>query len=501
MSLRTARNLVGRLSKLFEPGSTVCLHLANDVLYPVLVLAIWSAGCRWTGTNPAYTVWELEHHFSQSQVEYIIAAERQLKTVKEACERLSSPAEIIVFSDLLADVDIGRRDSFNQGTFSENDGAADAPRTLRSLLYVKEVLSGAGEPVLQFHGGGERMAALMQTSGTTGLPKLAARTHTAMILESLLTADSHSQKPHDVRRLCCAPIFHGFCFPEIVINALRLGVTTYIMKRFDQSFAANIQRFGITETFAAPPMLQMLVNDTSSHAKLQSLRIIYFGGAPLVPELRENTKRMFDTPPHIVPVYGMTEGGWFTTLKYPETDDSGSVGRPLPGIEISVRLLDDLPRTAGRNAGELLVRGRQIMSGYFNNDRATREVIQDQWLRTGDLAYIEDGKVFIIGRCKELIKTNGWAVAPVELENAVLQIPGVIDAAAFAIGCGVEEHAMICIVRRTNRVTPEVLKTHLLSRLARYKVSRCEFRFVEGIPRSAAGKILRKVLKASIAVS
>ncbi|KAK5116192.1 hypothetical protein LTR62_008518 [Meristemomyces frigidus] len=340
------------------------------------------------------------------------------------------------------------------------------------------------------------IVALMQTSGTTGLPKVATRTHRAMIHELDAIAGDDTLKTYNIRRLFCTPVFHAFSAPEMIFNALRLGRPSYFMRRFDDSFAHNVAQYHITETFGPPPMLLKLVNQPENYALLQSLRYVAYGGAPLGLELRRRFLDLFLIQPRLVPVYGMTEGGWYATFHYPEDDDTGSVGRSIPGYDIKINACgaDDRTETP---TGEILVRGPQMMQSYLGNEKATADVFEDGWLKTGDKGYMRDGKLYLIDRIKDLIKVNCWQVSPTELQNALLEHDAVAEAAVFAMDEGsVAEHPMVCVVTRSGCVLSwEEILRHLRERLAWYKVNYCELRFMKEIPKSATGKIMKRVLR------
>jgi len=519
VSRRKAREIVLALAGAFEADSTVCLHIANDVLYSPLVLAILASNCRWTGTNIAYIAPELEHHFRVSETKYIITAPEHLEVVRTAVKGTGGNAEIILFTDLLesesqqlsvltntAHVRTDACKCYSEAALAHEGRRASLNQPQEDVPALRTLHELARKPTetdlvnLTKHLSLDSTAALLQTSGTTGLPKMAARTHRSMIIEQQTIEDNDVDKPYDVRRLYSVPIFHGFAAPEMIFNALRLGHTSYFMRRFDDTFAQKIHDLRITETFGAPPMLLKLVSQPGAKELLQGLKLISFGGAPLAPELRKQTLEMFEEgeKPRIVPVYGMTEGGWFTTLKYPEIDDSGSVGRPVPGYEVKMVPYPDTELHDGQTVGEIFVRGPQLMSGYYNNPTATAEAFESDWLKTGDIGYVKEGRLYLVDRAKDLMKVNGWQVAPAELENALLQHSDVLDAAVLGIGQGVEEHPMACVVVRSPEVNMETIKLHLRSRLTGYKVSRCEVRFVDAIPKNPAGKILRKVLREQI---
>ena len=480
-----AEELVSRFAGAFEPNCTVCLHLANDVTYPILLLGILASGCRWTGTNPAYTSKELAHHLRASETKYVVTATEHLAVVHEAVAASNPDIEIILFDDILPEQDQRELKLTTNGssfrTITDLLQPPDNARLQRHLSSINE----------------SDVAALMSTSGTTGMPKMAARSQRAMMLETAAIEDENARKPYEIRRLMSTPIFHAFTTPEVVFNPLRLGYPTYIMKRFDRTFARKIHDFKITETAAVPPVLSRLADTAEDHHLLQGLKQIFCGGAPLLaPERKRFLKIYAKDPPRIVQVWGMTEGGWFTTSKYPEDDATGAVGRIIPGYEIKVVSNEAVSLDVGHDTGELLVKGPQLMSTYLGNDAATEQTFTpDGWLRTGDLGYIKDGKVYIKDRIKDLIKVNGFQVAPAELEEALLQSDLVKDAGACAAGHGNDEHPALFVVRKDDTVTEEAVKRSLEGRLASYKVKYAEVMFVEEIPKSPTGKILRRKLR------
>ncbi|CAK3839629.1 4-coumarate-- ligase 2 [Lecanosticta acicola] len=492
---RRAEELVAGLAGVFEPGSTVCLHLPNDILYPVLCLAIWASKCRWTGTNPKYQPPELEHHFRASDTKYVVTGVENLANVRAAVDHSGTGAEIVLFTDILQQQQPSAglncfREQFHQSGAVVYRSLHDLQRPScvdelhRKLMFIDS----------------DSIASLMSTSGTTGRPKMAARSHRAMVAENRATMDNHEAKDYEVRRLYSTPIFHAFSTGEMVINSLRQGVPSYFMHRCDPSFPKKIADFQITETFAPPPMLLSLLNNPGCHTLLRSLRAIYSGGAPLAPELHAQFLGIFPTPPpRIVQVWGMTEGGWFTTFKFPETDETNSCGRALQGLEVMMSAEDRSKLDDGQEIGQLYVRGPGLMSRYFGNPEATAETFRgDGWLRTGDVGYVREGKVYLVDRVKDLIKVNGWQVSPAELEDALLVSEHVKDCGVIGEGQGTDEHPKAFVVladEAVGKITSAMIKEHLRSRLVSYKVSRTEVRFIDTIPKSASGKILRNELR------
>lgn len=178
------------------------------------------------------------------------------------------------------------------------------------------------------------IATLNSTSGTTGFPKLAARSHYSLVMDSIAVADKRD-KPYEVKRLLCTPFFHAFTSPLAIIDALRNGHPTFVMSRFDQAkFLHAVQHFKITETAMPPPMMiKFLAMDMESRRALRNLQLVWSGGAPMAAETQARAVAMFGIGARICQVWGMTEGGWFTTFQYPAADTTGSVGCLLATYE------------------------------------------------------------------------------------------------------------------------------------------------------------------------
>lgn len=462
-------------------GATVCIHAFNNIYYPIMFHGILAAGGCFTGTNPAYTVPELEHHFRTSKTQYVITSSDQSGVAVKAAEKCKiSPPRIFVL----------------------DEPNSCAPSGLRPVV---DLFTHGQLPFEHFNEGRtpgcNRPAALMATSGTSGLPKVAARSHASLLAECMAIVD-HKDTPYTPRRLICVPMFHAFALPLAMMSALRCGVETYIMPRFlEGMFLDTIERFGITETAIVPPILVKLLSSISPNVngasnrssdamsterlghKLQSLRTIYCGGAPLSAELQHRAKStLFHPEARIAQVWGMTECGWVATFPYPESDITGSVGRLLPGCH--ARVVDpetdiSIPQaiSAAPATGEICLKVPWAMSGYLNNATATASAFDAEgWYRTGDVGHVvassplpppplafvntatsfrddlpfifskslklsstRGGKVYITDRLKDLIKVRGWQVSPAELEAVLLLHPDVVDAAVVGVSVPVAE--------------------------------------------------------------
>lgn len=454
------------------------------------MLAILASGSVWTGTNPAYTKAELLHHLVQSETQYVITNYDHRDVVADAVGSSGRDIEIILFTDIV-------RTQPPERICHGTEQASIHFRTLHDLLTL------GNSSTLQEHLRAipsHSPATVMSTSGTTGLPKMVQRSHRSLIAETSAIVDNNAAKPYPVRRLYCTPIFHAFSFPEMVINSLRMGYPSYYMRRLNDTFTGNIHKFAITETMAAPAMLLQITGRVEKcqgeRFNLQSLRMVLCAGAPLASHLRSRFLQLFDHgSARIVQVWGMSEGGWFATFRYPEHDDTGSVGRPLPCYQVHVSESSLIKLSDGEQAGELLVQGRELAMTYMGNAGATREsFVGGDWLRSGDVGYVRNGKVYLIDRAKDIIKVNGWTVSPAELEGALYQVPGVLDAAALSYGHGTQEHAAIFVVAKEPTLSKADIMEHLLESVARFKVATCEIHLTDSLPRNPSGKILRRLL-------
>ncbi|KAF2091041.1 amp dependent CoA ligase [Saccharata proteae CBS 121410] len=464
-----------------ETGDVVCIHAFNDILYPVLVLAIIGAGGVFTGTNPAYTADELTHHFNLTRPRFIVTEHDFYQTVRQAAESNAIPSDSLFVLD-----GIGR--------------SLDP-----DFQSINELRACPGQDWIQFDDekrSTETPVGLFSTSGTTGLPKVAIRTHRNFVNENVVLNDSKS-KTYVVRRLLSLPMFHAFAAPLAIVGPLREGQTTYIMRRFVMGDYLNaIADFGITETIAAPPMLQSFLElPPQSQAKLSGLKTVICAGAPLSASVQSKARRLLSPDGRLVQCWGMTEAGWITSFQYPEDDDTGSIGRLLPNCEAKLIGTDGEDITDRSSSGEICVRGPSLMPGYYKDPKATRGTMhQTTWLRTGDIGYVRDGKLYITDRAKDLIKVRGWQVAPAEVESVLVSHGMIKDAAVFGIpGVMCEKVRCHVVPASLDQTLDETeIRNFLLQHLAKYKVQGCEIRIVDQIPRSISGKILKKQLREEV---
>lgn len=336
------------------------------------------------------------------------------------------------------------------------------------------------------------------TSGTTGHPKGAMLSHHAIVLNSALTSNMHARTGDDV---CYSALPCSHVYGNVVMNgAFFLGGTLVMNDRFDAADTMGmIEQHHVTVFDGVPTMyFFMLADPTFDNFDLSSLRLCAVGGQTMPePKMREVEAR-FGCP--LIELWGMTElGGLGTTFPAYGPYKHGSIGLQLPYVECRIADVDDAGTTMPTNeVGELMVRGPIVMQGYFGNEEMTRETIEpDGWLHTGDLARMdEDGCIFIVDRKKDMILTAGYNVYPAEIERVVAGHPAV---ALVAVGSVADElkgelaKAYIVLKDGTTATEAEIIE-FCRDSLAAYKVPR-QVQFVDGVPTTSSGKIMRRMLK------
>ncbi|MEO2104917.1 MAG: AMP-binding protein, partial [Actinomycetota bacterium] len=338
---------------------------------------------------------------------------------------------------------------------------------------------------------------LPYSSGTTGLSKGVMLTH-----RNLVANIQQTRVPMDLTAeesfIAVLPFFHIYGMQVLMNSGLRTGATIITMPRFDpmQFLELNAQH-GCTRAFVAPPIVVFLAKHPAVEGfDLSKMETIFSGAAPLSAELAEEAAGRLGC--EVVQGYGMTELSPVTQLTTPGGYKPGSVGVTTPNTEIMI--VDPLSgESLGTDAeGELWIRGPQVMKGYLNNERATADTITDDgWLRTGDVAKVDaDGHVYIVDRLKELIKYKGFQVPPAELEALLLTHPDVADAAVIGIPDDDAGELPIgyVVLKEGRGTTEDDIKAFVAEEVATYKQLH-RITVLDEIPKSASGKILRRVLR------
>ena len=456
-------------------GDPVGLIAPNCVEFVIAFYAIVKAGGVASTINSGYREREIAHQLNNSGSRVLVVHHSLLEMARLARDAAPGVERLIVIEDSADDSD---------SLWGLIESAPSAVPDVRI------------DPM-------EDLAALPYSSGTTGLSKGVMLTHQNLTtnLTQLVVRPGESVKlTADDVLLVHLPLFHIYGMQALMNAAVMTGATQVMMGRYDiDALLGLMSRHRVTQLYTVPPVALGLTLYTGvSDYDLSALKLGFLAAAPCSAELQQKMARAVGAP--VIQGYGMTELSPVSNVDFsePHLEAPGSVGPALADTEERVVDLEtgerDLP--AGE-IGELLVRGPQVMKGYYQNDAATAETITgDGWLRTGDIVRAnESGSVWVLDRKKELIKYKGFQVPPAELEGLLLEHPAIADAAV--IGKLDEESGEIpkaFVVRRPGvEVTGDDVMAFVAGKVATFKRVR-EVEFTDAIPKNASGKILRRTL-------
>lgn len=342
----------------------------------------------------------------------------------------------------------------------------------------------------------EETAAILYTSATTGRPKGVMLTHANVVSNAYATAHHLRMTPED-RGLCALPLFH--CFGQnFIMNALvASGGTLALQERFVlEEFLGAIGRERVTLLYAVPTMyILILATDTAAY-DLSSLRLCFSAAAMLPADVE---RRWHERCGHwIHQGYGLTECSPFASYNHDTLFRPGSVGTPIENVEMKVvdEQGQELP---DGQLGEILIKGPNVMKGYFRNPEATAQSVRNGWLHSGDIGYRDqDGYYYVVDRVKDMINVSGFKVFPREVEEILFRHPAVKEAAVVGMADRVKGEAVkaFVVLEAGQSVDPESLKALCAEKIASYKVPEA-VEFVAALPKSPTGKILKKELRGS----
>lgn len=471
--LRTAASHAGRALRArgLERGGIVALCSPNVPEYAIAFFGVAMAGGCTTTLNPLNTEDELIHQLRDSGARWYV-------TIPQLVDRARAVAAQTDIEEIFV--------------FGEAEGATpfdDLVATGAGLAADDAMLDEIVDP-------GTDLVALPYSSGTTGRPKGVMLTHENLVanIEQFLTAAPGT--PDDVV-IAVLPFFHIYGMVVVMSGCLRTGATVVTMPRFDfEAFLETMQTYGVTTAFVVPPIILALAkHPLVDQYDLSSLREIMSGAAPLGADLAAACRDRLGTS--VYQGYGMTEASPVTHCcpKDIAPERVGSVGPVVSSTEMMIVDLETGEPLGPGGRGEVWIRGPQVMLGYLNRPDATAQTVdEDGWLHTGDVGIADEhGYTTIVDRAKELIKYKGYQVAPAELEDLLLSHPAVQDAAVIPHPDDEAGEVPKAFIVRSGDVDETALHEFVAERVAPYKKIRY-FEFVDEIPKSASGKILRRVL-------
>ncbi|XP_043723011.1 4-coumarate--CoA ligase 2-like [Telopea speciosissima] len=359
----------------------------------------------------------------------------------------------------------------------------------------------------------EDVVALPFSSGTTGLPKGVMLTHKSCITSVAQQVDGENPNLNfhceDVL-LCVLPLFHIYALNSVLLCGLRVGAAILIMPKFEIcTLMEFVQKYKVTVASLVPPIILAITNCTViDNYNLSSIRLVKSGAASMGKELEDAFRAKIPNA-KLGQGYGMTEAGPVLSMSLAFAKEAfdikpGACGTVARNAELKVINPETGASLPTNQAGEICIRGAQIMKGYLNDPEATERTIDKEgWLHTGDIGYVdEDDEIFIVDRLKEIIKYKGFQVAPAELESMLLTHPKISDAAVVPMKDEAAGEVPVAFVVKSNgydvTVTEDEIKQYISKQVVFYKRINRVF-FIDAIPKSSSGKILRKDLRTKLA--
>jgi len=470
----SVRRAAAGLSRMgFKKGDVFAIYSPNIPEYAIVLLAVATLGGINTTANPLYTADELAKQLVDSRARFLITVPPFLDKAKEAASK-SAVEEIFVF------------------------GSADGARPFAELLQA-----GTAPPAVRIDPAND-LVVLPYSSGTTGLPKGVMLTHRNLVAnlcqcEGMQNFDGFAERDVVIAVL---PFFHIYGMVVIMMLGLAGGGTILSVPRFDMlEFLEFVQKYRATILPIVPPIVLGLVKHPAvAQSDLSSVRLVFSGAAPLGEEMARELSKKLGCP--VVQGYGMTEASPVTHLSPTRNAPMkpGSAGRVVPNTEVKIVGVDSGQEVAQGQEGELWIRGPQIMRGYLGQPQETAACLdREGWYHTGAVGYVDAaGYFFIVDRTKELIKYKGLQVAPAELEALLITHPAVLDVAVVRKAdeeAGEVPKAYIVLKpdEASRATTADALMGWVATRVAPHKRVR-HVEFIDQIPKSASGKILRRVL-------
>ena len=478
-------------------GERVAIMLPNVLQYPVAMCAIFRAGLVVVNVNPLYTARELRHQLKDSGARAIVILENFAHTLEEVIG--DTPVEHVITTGI---GDLLRRP---KGLFvnflMRHVRKAVPPFSLPKRVRLRDALKrGAGKKLKHVDIGFADIAYLQYTGGTTGVSKGAMLSHRNMVYNVQQTIDWQNHAYDGLGRIIAItalPLYHIFSLQGNCLTVMAQGGENILITnpRDFEGFAREIAKYRFSLFTGVNTMFASLMH-TPSFGKIDfsHLRVCIGGGMAVQPAVAREWKQK--TGNKILQGYGLTETSPAAIVCRIDDEFTGALGLPIPSTEVMIAGDDGNPLPIGE-IGEICVRGPQVMEGYWQRPAETAEVmLPGGWLRTGDVGRMDDGGyVYIEDRKKDMILVSGFNVYPNEVENVVVELDGVLEAAAIGVPDEKSgEVVKIYAVRKNDSVTAEDIIEHCRKNLTGYKRPKyVEFR--DELPKTNVGKILRRALR------
>lgn len=482
-----------------RPGDRVALVMPNCPQHAVAVLGTMLLGAVVVEHNPLAPSGELEGEYARHGARITIAWSKSLEKLTflgrgHTTFSMDLTTALPTASRLALKLPIkAAREKRDQLSSPRPGWARSWTRAMRSATPWQGSCPSAMDDV----------ALLIHTGGTTGVPKAAALTH-ANLMANVEESIAWVPVLHEGAEVfyCILPLFHAFGFTIGFLAGLRLGATIAMFPKFDTAMVLAAQRrLPCTFFLGVPPMYErLLAAAESTNVDLSSIHFSLSGAMPLSASLADQWEQA--TGGLMIEGYGMTEASPIL-LGSPLASSRarGALGIPFPSTQVKIVDPENPSREVPEGeVGELIARGPQVFSGYWNQDDETAEVFtQDGWLRTGDLVQVRDGFIYMADRRKEMINSSGFNVYPSQVEEAVRSMPGVLDVAAVGVPAGEsgEDVVAAVVLEAGASVTLTDLRKWAEKSLAHYALPR-QIVVMTELPRSQLGKVMRKKVREQI---
>lgn len=337
-------------------------------------------------------------------------------------------------------------------------------------------------------------AVILYTSGTTGFPKGATLSH-SNVLNNVASTIFHTEMKRDDILHLFLPLFHCFGQNFIMNSSVKKAATFVMHKRFEpEPVIEAIVKHKVTMFFGVPTIYIYFLNMKDEELDLSSIRYFFTAASAMPVEVAEKWRAKYNLAIH--DGYGLTECSPFACYNHDFEHKAGSIGHPV--INDEIKIVSESGEEVGPGEwGEICIKGPNVMLGYWNNPEATAKTIIDGWLHSGDVGTVdEDGYIFIVDRVKDMIISAGNNIYPTEIENTLYCHPAVLETAVFGIPDEVKGEAVkaAIVLQPDAETSPEEIMAFCRTQMAKYKIPK-EIVFVDELPKSATGKILKRVLR------
>ena len=478
-------------------GARVALMLPNLLQYPIAMFGALRAGAVVVNCNPLYSARELRHQLADSGAEAIVVLENFAHTVEQAIGGTAVTAVVVTGVGDQLGAARGRAVNF---ALRHIRRAVPAWRLERAERFNRALKLGRAQPFAEPTVEPTDIAFLQYTGGTTGVPKGAMLTHLNLVanLQQVHAWIAPALRSERETFLAALPLYHVFalqanCFVPVMIGAANLLIAN---PRDMPALVKDLRRTPCTVVTGVNTLFNALLNNPDFvRLDFSRLHLAIGGGMAVQRAVAERWKSLTGKP--LIEAYGLTETSPAAVVNPFAIDDfTGAIGLPLPSTSIAIRDDDGRDVKLGE-AGELCLKGPQVMAGYWQRPDETAKVMTaDGFLRTGDVARVDErGYVFMVDRKKDMINVSGFNVYPNEIEDVLMTHPGVLEVGAVGVpDPKTGEAVKVVVVRRDQALTGAELIAYARQYLTGYKTPRhVEFR--DALPKTSVGKILRRALR------